>query len=48
MLLQSDKLKDEEQKMVELLCRLSPEIARAQEWALNVLGIIRERRVDEL
>lgn len=48
MLLQPEKLKDEEQKMVELLCRLSPEIKRAQELALNFAGIIRERREDEL
>ena len=48
MLLRPEKLKDEERKMVELLCRLSPEIAHAQELALNFLSIIRERRVDEL
>jgi len=48
MLLQPEKLKDEEQKMVELLCRLSPEIAHGQELALNFLSIIRERRVEEL
>lgn len=48
MLLRPEKLKDEEQKMVELLCRLSPEIAHAQELALNFLSIIRERRVEEL
>jgi transposase len=48
MLLQPEKLKDEEQKIVELLCHLSPEIRQAQELALNFAGIIRERRVDEL
>jgi transposase len=48
MLLQPEKLKDEEQKMVELLCRQSPEIAQAQELALNFLSIVRERHVDEL
>lgn len=48
MLMQPEKLKDEEQKMVELLCHLSPEIKRAQELALNFAGIIRERRVEEL
>ncbi|HEY0405884.1 MAG TPA: ISL3 family transposase [Pyrinomonadaceae bacterium] len=48
MLLRPEKLKDEEQKMVELLCHLSPEIKRAQELALNFATIIRERRVDEL
>jgi transposase len=48
MLLRPEKLKDEEQKIVDLLCRLSPEIVHAQELALNFLSIIRERRVDEL
>jgi transposase len=43
MLLQPEKLKDEEQKMVELLCQqLSPEIKQAQELALKFVGIIRE------
>jgi transposase len=48
MLLRPEKLKDEEQQMVELLCRLSPEIKQAQQLALNFVSIIRERRVDEL
>jgi transposase len=48
MLLQPEKLKDEEQKMVELLCHLSPEIKRAQELAMDFIDLIRERRVDEL
>lgn len=48
MLLQPEKLKDEEQKMVELLCQLSPEIKQAQELALKFVGIIKGRRVDEL
>jgi len=48
MLLQPERLKDEEQKMVELLCQLSPEIKQAQELALGFVGIIRGRRVDEL
>lgn len=48
MLLQPEKLKEEEQKMVQLLYRLSPEIKQAQELALNFASIIRERRVDEL
>lgn len=47
MLLQPEKLKEEEQKMVELLCRLSPEIKRAQELTLNFVSIVRERRVEE-
>jgi transposase len=48
MLLQPEKPKDEEQKMVELLCHLSPEIKQAQELARDFISIIRERRVDEL
>jgi transposase len=48
MLLEPEKLKEEEQKIVELLCRLSPEIARAQELALNFMKMIKERRADEL
>jgi transposase len=48
MLLRPEKLKDEERKMVDLLCRMSPEIAHAQELALNFISITRERRVDEL
>jgi transposase len=48
MLLRPEKLKDEEQKVVELLCRLSPEIKRAQELSLDFMGLVRERRVDEL
>jgi transposase len=48
MLLRPEKLKDEEQKMVELLCQWSPEIKRAQELALGFIGIIRRSGVDEL
>lgn len=48
MLLRSEKLKDEEQQMVGLLCRLSPEVRRAQELALSFVQLIRERRVAEL
>jgi transposase len=48
MLLRPEKLKDEEQKMVSLLCQLSPEIAQAQELALSFLKLVRERRIDEL
>jgi transposase len=48
MLLQPEKLKDEEQKIVELLCHLSPEIKQAQELSLDFLSIVRERRVEEL
>ena len=48
MLLLTDELEDEEQRVIELLCRLSPEIARAQELALSFVGLIKERRVDDL
>jgi transposase len=48
MLLRPEKLKEEEQKIVELLCRLSPEVAHAQELALNFVELIRERRAADL
>jgi transposase len=48
LLFQPAKLTDEEQKMVELLCRLLPEVARAQELALRFIGLIKERRAGEL
>jgi transposase len=48
LLLRPGKLKDEEQQVVELLCRLSPEVARAQELSLSFIEIIKERRADEL
>src|SRR5215213_3594664 len=48
MLLRTKKLKDDEQKMVGLLCHLSPEIKQAQELALGFISIIRGRCVDEL
>jgi transposase len=48
MLLRPEKLDDEERKVVELLLRLSPEVARAQELALNFTEMIRERRADAL
>jgi len=48
MLLRSEKLGDEERKIVELLCSLSPEVARARGLALEFVGIIRGRRGDEL
>jgi transposase len=48
MLLLPGELKDEQKKTAELLCRLSPEVARAQELALSFVGLIKERRVDDL
>jgi len=43
-----EQLQDEDKKMVELLCRLSPEVARAQELARDFVGIIKGRRAEEL
>jgi transposase len=48
MLLRPDELTDEEKPVVELLRRLSPEVGRAQELALSFVGLIKERRVDDL
>jgi len=48
MLLRPDELTDEEKPVVELLRRLSPEVGRAQELALNFVGLVKERRADEL
>jgi len=48
MLLRPEGLEDEEQRAVELLRRLSPEVGRAQELALGFIEVIKERRVDGL
>lgn len=48
MLLRPEKLSDVEKKIVELLRRLSPEVARAQDLSLDFIGMIRERRPDRL
>jgi transposase len=48
MLLRPDELKDEEKETVELLRRLSPELARAQELALSFVEVVKERRADGL
>ena len=48
MLLRPDELSDEEKPVVELLRRLSPEVARAQELALSFVEVIKERRADDL
>jgi transposase len=48
MLLRPDELTDEEKPVVELLRRLSPEVARAQELALSFVGLVKERQVDNL
>jgi len=48
MLLRPEELTDEEKPMVELLRRLSPEVGRAQELALSFVGLVKERRADDL
>jgi len=48
MLLRPEGLEDEEQQVIELLCRLSPEVAQAQRLALGFVEVVKERRADEL
>src|SRR5918912_3258159 len=48
MLLRPDDLTDEEKPVVELLCRLAPQVGRAQQLASNFIEVVKERRVDEL
>lgn len=48
LLLRPDELADEEKPVVELLCRLSPEVARSQELALSFIELVKERRGDGL
>jgi transposase len=48
MLLRGDKSEDEGKAVVELLCRLSPEVGRAQGLALSFVEVIKERRADDL
>jgi transposase len=48
MLLRPDELTDEEKETVELLRRLSPEVARAQGLALSFVEVVKERRADDL
>jgi transposase len=48
MLLRPEKLKDGEQRIVELLHRLSPDVAKAQELAGRFVKMIRERQADAL
>jgi transposase len=48
MLLRGDELTDEEEPAVELLRRLSPEVARSQELALSFIELVKERRADDL
>lgn len=44
MLLRLSELPDEQKKTAELLCRLAPEVERAQQLALSFVEIIKERR----
>jgi transposase len=48
MLLRPSELTDEEKETAGLLCRLSPEVGRAQELALSFVEVIKERRADDL
>ena len=48
MLLRPEGLEAEERQTVELLCRLSPEVGRAQALALSFVEVVKERRADEL
>lgn len=48
MLLRPEGLENEEKQAIELLCRLSPEVARAQQLALSFVEVVKERRADDL
>jgi transposase len=48
MLLRPEELEAEEKETAALLCRLSPEVGRAQELASGFIEVIKERRADEL
>jgi transposase len=48
MLLRPDELTDEEKETSELLCRLSPEVRRAQGLALSFIEVVKERGEGEL
>jgi transposase len=48
MLLRGDDLTNERKPVVELLRKLSPEVAPAQEPALSFVCLVKERRVDDL
>jgi transposase len=48
MLLRPEELEAEEKETATLLCRLSPEVGRAQELALGFVEVIKGRRADEL
>jgi len=46
LLLRDGELKDEEQQAAELLCRLAPEVRRAQQLALGFIELVKERRIE--
>ena len=48
MLLRPEELEDEERRTAELLCRLMPEVGRAQQLALGFVGVVKERRAGDL
>ena len=48
MLLRSGDTTDEQEQTAELLCRLSPEVRRAQRLALNFVEVVKERRSEGL
>lgn len=48
MLLRPNELTDAQKETAELLCRLAPEVRRAQQLALSFVEVIKERRADEL
>jgi transposase len=48
MLLRPDELTDEQENTAAPLCRLSPELSRAQQLALSFVEVIKERRADGL
>ncbi len=48
LLLRPEELTDEEKQTVEMLCRLAPEVRRAQQLALSFVEVVKERRADAL
>jgi transposase len=48
MLLRPKELTDEQKETAELVCRLAPEVMRAQQLALSFVEVVKERRADAL
>jgi transposase len=48
MLLRPNELTDEQKETAESLCRLTPEVRRAQQLALGFVEVVKERRADAL